>query len=65
MVKTIQEIEAIIALRRNVNEETDSRFMALLHIDDRILQDREIFFQVSNMYFGPSFARYLTGYVFD
>ena len=65
MVKTIQQIDAVMALKKNVNVPADHRFLELLKLDERLLRDKELFAQVSRMYFGPSFGEYLAGYVFD
>lgn len=64
-MRTIDDIVRIVALRRIPNPKTDARFITLLQVDDRILKREDIFRDLACSYFGPTFGKYLTGYVFD
>lgn len=65
MVKTIDEIATVIELRKTHYPPADIKFLKLLRIDSRLLKDKELFKELGQSFFGPSFGKYLAGYAFD
>lgn len=63
--KSISDIAVIISFHKIDNPILDKKFIQLLEVDKRILEREDVFRDLAISFFGPSFGKYLTGYVFD